>query len=91
MRGIAWRASERESFVTEHRVRMEGFLVLDHLDRRSEFEQNMKGLVEDGRVVVSVEWFNGLESIPRALASLTSGEKTGKALVTVGGSPASVA
>ena len=73
------------------RVRMEGFLVLDHLDRRSEFEQNMKGLVEDGRVVVSVEWFNGLESIPRALASLTSGEKTGKALVTVGGSPASVA
>lgn len=71
------------SRLVSSRIRMQGFLVLDHLHRREEFEDEMRDLVLGGQVVVDVEWFAGLESIPRAVASLLSGEKSGKALVSV--------
>jgi NADPH-dependent curcumin reductase CurA len=63
------------------RLRLEGFLVLDHLQRRSAFEAQVLPLVEDGTLHSEVTMFNGLESAPRALLSLLDGAKLGKALV----------
>jgi NADPH-dependent curcumin reductase CurA len=63
------------------RLRLEGFLVLDHLNRRAAFEQEVLPLVEDGALHSDVTMFDGLESTPRALRSLLDGEKLGKALV----------
>jgi NADPH-dependent curcumin reductase CurA len=63
------------------RLRLEGFLVLDHLDRRADFEEEVLPLVEDGTLRSEVTMFDGLESTPQALISLLDGAKLGKALV----------
>jgi hypothetical protein len=63
------------------RLRVEGFLVLDHLHRRAAFEEETLPLVEDGTLRCEVTEFDGLESAPRALLSLLDGGKLGKALV----------
>jgi NADPH-dependent curcumin reductase CurA len=63
------------------RLRLEGFLVLDHLHRRAAFEELVLPLVEDGILHSEVTIFDGLESAPQALLSLLDGAKLGKALV----------
>jgi NADPH-dependent curcumin reductase CurA len=63
------------------RLRLEGFLVLDHLHRWAAFEEEMLPLVEDGILHSEVTIFDGLESAPQALLSLLDGAKLGKALV----------
>jgi len=63
------------------RLRLQGFLVLDHLNRRAAFEQEILPLVQDGTLHSEVTAFDGLDSAPRALLSLLDGEKLGKALV----------
>jgi NADPH-dependent curcumin reductase CurA len=63
------------------RLRLEGFLVLDHLHRKAAFEEEVRPLVESGTLRSEVTVFDGLESAPRALLSLLDGGKLGKALV----------
>jgi len=63
------------------RLRVEGFLVLDHLHRRAAFEEEVRPLVESGRLRSEVTVFDGLASAPQALLSLLDGAKLGKALV----------
>jgi len=63
------------------RLRLEGFLVLDHLHRWVAFEEEMLPLVEEGALHCEVTMFDGLESAPQALLSLLDGAKLGKALV----------
>jgi NADPH-dependent curcumin reductase CurA len=63
------------------RLRLQGFLVLDHLHRRAAFEEQVLPLVEEGILHSEVTIFDGLESAPRALLSLLDGAKLGKALV----------
>jgi NADPH-dependent curcumin reductase CurA len=63
------------------RLRVQGFLVLDHLHRRAGFEKEILPLVEDGTLHSEVTIFDDLESAPRALFSLLDGAKLGKALV----------
>jgi NADPH-dependent curcumin reductase CurA len=63
------------------RLRLEGFLVLDHLHRRAAFEEEVLPLVEDGTLRTRVTIFDGIDSAPRALLSLLDGAKLGKALV----------
>jgi len=63
------------------RLRLEGFLVLDHLHRRAAFEEEVRPLVESGTLRSEATMFDGLNSAPRALQSLLDGAKLGKALV----------
>jgi NADPH-dependent curcumin reductase CurA len=63
------------------RLRLDGFLILDHLHRRPAFEEEVLPLVEDGILHSEVTIFDGLESAPQALLSLLDGAKLGKALV----------
>ncbi len=63
------------------RLRLEGFLVLDHLHRRAAFEEAVLPLVEDGTLHSDVTMFDDLERAPEALLSLLDGAKLGKALV----------
>jgi len=63
------------------RLRLEGFLVLDHLHRRAAFEEAVLPLVQDGTLHSDVTVFDDLESAPQALLSLLDGAKLGKALV----------
>jgi NADPH-dependent curcumin reductase CurA len=65
------------------RGRMEGFIILDYLDRFPEAIMELVGLVADGRVKYSVEVVDGLEHAPATLNRLFTGDHRGKLIVRV--------
>ncbi|HEX2578190.1 MAG TPA: NADP-dependent oxidoreductase [Aquihabitans sp.] len=67
------------------RARMEGFLILDYLDRFPEAQGEMLGWVLDGSVKHAVHVVEGLEAAPDALNLLFTGGNTGKVIVAVDG------
>jgi len=66
------------------RGRMEGFLILDYLDRFPEAQMALAGWVAEGRVKHSEQVVEGLEHAPDALNMLFTGTNTGKVIVHVG-------
>jgi NADPH-dependent curcumin reductase CurA len=68
------------SLITK-RARMEGFLILDYLDRFGEAQAEMLGWVLDGKVKHAVHVVDGLEHAPDALNLLFTGGNTGKVIV----------
>lgn len=67
------------------RARMEGFLILDYLDRFPEAQAEMFGWVTDGEVRHSEHVVEGLVNAPQALNLLFTGGNTGKVVVAVDG------
>ncbi|MGH8984115.1 MAG: NADP-dependent oxidoreductase [Acidimicrobiia bacterium] len=65
------------------RGRMEGFILLDYLDRFLDGVLQMGRWVEEGRIKYAEEIVDGLEEAPRALRKLFTGENTGKLIVKV--------
>jgi len=65
------------------RGRMEGFIVLDYLDRFLDGILQMGQWVEEGRITYAEEIVDGLEAAPGALRKLFTGENTGKLIVKV--------
>ena len=63
------------------RGRMEGFLVLDYLDRFLEGQIDMVGWLAEGRVKHAEHIVEGLEHAPDALNLLFTGGNTGKVIV----------
>jgi NADPH-dependent curcumin reductase CurA len=66
------------------RGRMEGFLILDYLDRFPEAQMALAGWVAEGKVKHSEHVVEGLEHAPDALNMLFTGTNTGKVIVHVG-------
>lgn len=65
------------------RASMNGFLVLDHLDRFNEASAHLAGLLATGRLHYRETILNGLEQAPEAMAQILNGRKVGKMLVRV--------
>lgn len=65
------------------RGRMEGFIILDYLDRFPEGQAQMGGWVAAGKVKFAVHLVEGLEQAPSALNLLFTGGNTGKVIVQV--------
>jgi NADPH-dependent curcumin reductase CurA len=65
------------------RGRMEGFIILDYLDRFPEGQAEMAGYVADGRVTFATHLVEGLEHAPAALNLLFTGGNRGKVIVKV--------
>jgi hypothetical protein len=63
------------------RARMEGFLVLDYLDRFPEAQIDMVGWLAEGTVKHAEHLVEGLERAPDALNLLFTGGNTGKVIV----------
>jgi NADPH-dependent curcumin reductase CurA len=68
------------SLITK-RARMEGFLILDYLDRFPEAQIQMAGWVMEGRIQHREHVVDGLEHAGEALNLLFSGGNTGKVVV----------
>ena len=62
---------------------MEGFIILDYLDRFPEAQAEMAGWVAGGRVKFATHIVDGLEQAPSALNLLFTGGNTGKVIVRV--------
>jgi NADPH-dependent curcumin reductase CurA len=69
------------------RARMQGFLVLDYVDRFPEAVLQLVQWVSEGRVAWRDHVVDGLEHAPNALNMLFTGENTGKLMVRVGPDP----
>ena len=63
------------------RGRMEGFIVLDFLERFAAAQLELAGWLADGRIVHTEHVVHGLERAPEALNMLFTGANTGKVLV----------
>jgi NADPH-dependent curcumin reductase CurA len=70
--------------VLQKRVRMQGFIILDHDGERFDtFQREMREWVASGRVKLHEARVDGLENAPAALADLLDGHHLGKLVVRV--------
>ncbi len=65
------------------RARMQGFLILDYVDRFLDAIMGLAPLVADGRVQYATEVVDGLEHAPETLNRLFTGDHLGKLIVRV--------
>ncbi|WP_342376188.1 NADP-dependent oxidoreductase [Myxococcus stipitatus] len=71
--------------VLQKRIRMEGFIILDHYATRFEdFRRDMGAWVEAGKVKLREDIVEGLENAPTAFMGLLEGRNFGKLVVRVG-------
>lgn len=66
-----------------NRGRMEGFIILDYLDRFPDAQMEMAGWIAEGKIKSSEHVVEGLEKAPDALNLLFSGGNTGKVIVAL--------
>jgi NADPH-dependent curcumin reductase CurA len=72
------------ALIVSKRIRVEGFIVLDHLERFRAFVEEVGPWVRDGKVVYRETIVEGIDSVPSAFAGLFRGDNIGKMLVRVG-------
>ena len=65
------------------RLVMQGFVVLDFMDRRDEAIADLQGWVAAGKLKVQEDVIDGLENTPAALIGLLAGENRGKRMIRV--------
>jgi hypothetical protein len=78
------RLPQAMSTVLQKRVRMEGFIILDHYGERFErFRHEMGEWIAAGKVKLREDVVDGLESAPQAFIGLLEGKNFGKVVVRV--------
>jgi NADPH-dependent curcumin reductase CurA len=70
------------------RLRMEGFIVMDFIDRDADAERDLSLWTRNGQIEVVEDIIEGLENAPRGLVGLLAGENRGKRMIRVGPDPA---
>ena len=70
--------------LVNNRVRMQGFLVFDYLDRYEEARRQMQQWIADGTLRPRITAFDGLEQAPQAFVELLNGRTVGTTIVNVG-------
>lgn len=63
------------------RLTMQGFIVMDFDDQRSQALADLQSWVADGKLKVQEDIISGLENTPQALVGLLAGENRGKRMV----------
>jgi NADPH-dependent curcumin reductase CurA len=65
------------------RLTMQGFIVMDYMDRRDAALADLQSWVASGKLKVQEDVIAGLENTPQALIGLLAGENRGKRMVKV--------
>jgi hypothetical protein len=63
------------------RLIMQGFIVMDFMDRRDQALSDLQSWVASGRLKVQEDIIDGLENTPKALIGLLAGENRGKRMI----------
>jgi NADPH-dependent curcumin reductase CurA len=63
------------------RLTMQGFIVMDFMDRRNEALADLQSWVASGKLKVQEDVIEGLEKTPKALIGLLAGENRGKRMI----------
>ena len=69
------------------RLKVEGFLVSDYLDRYSESLEALSKWMAEGKIQYKVDIVEGIENAPSAVNKLFTGENTGKLVIKVSDEP----
>jgi hypothetical protein len=69
--------------IVTNRVRMEGFIMLDYLDRMDEAMNDLVAWVMDGRIKYREDIQEGFENIPGTFLRLFEGKNQGKQLLKI--------
>jgi NADPH-dependent curcumin reductase CurA len=68
----------------QRRIRMQGFIILDHYaDRFEAFRHDMGQWLAEGRITLREDRVDGLEHAPAAFIGLLQGRNFGKLVVRV--------
>ena len=73
--------------ITSKRLRLQGFIVSDHLERTPSFTEELSGWIKDGKVTQRETVAAGIENAPEAFIGMLKGDNIGKQLVKVGEEP----
>ena len=65
------------------RARMEGFIVIDYMDRFAAAARELMGWVQSGELIYQVDVREGFEHIPETLTRLFTGQNRGKQLLKI--------
>jgi NADPH-dependent curcumin reductase CurA len=65
------------------RLVMQGFIVMDYMDRRDQAIAELQAWVASGQLKVQEDVIDGLENTPQALIGLLAGENRGKRMIRV--------
>lgn len=65
------------------RARMEGFIVIDYMDRAAEAVQEIMGWIQAGDMTYQVDLQEGFDNIPDTLQRLFTGQNIGKQLLKI--------
>jgi NADPH-dependent curcumin reductase CurA len=65
------------------RLTMQGFIVMDYMERRNEALRDLQLWVASGKLRVQEDVIEGLENTPKALIGLLAGENRGKRMIKV--------
>jgi hypothetical protein len=71
--------------IVQRRLRIEGFIISDHVAGMGEFVAEVGALLKAGKIRHRETIVEGLESAPSAFMGLLKGENLGKLLVNVRG------
>jgi hypothetical protein len=71
-------------FIVSKRLRVEGFIVIDHFDKFGAFIADVGPLVAAGKIELRETVWDGIENVAAAFVGLFHGDNTGKMLVRVG-------
>lgn len=72
------------NYIVSKRLRIQGFIVTDHLERFGDFMREVGPLVGTGQLESRETIVEGIENVPAAFVGLFRGENVGKMLVRVG-------
>src|SRR5690606_41280910 len=68
----------------QKRIRLQGFIILDHYaDRYEAFRREMSAWIDAGRIKVREHRVSGLEQAPAAFIDLLQGRNFGKVIVEI--------
>ncbi|RME55596.1 MAG: NADP-dependent oxidoreductase [Caldilineae bacterium] len=69
------------ALLISRRLKMQGFIVSDHMDRMAAFRQDMVTWIKEGKIKWEETIVEGIEHAPDAFIGLFTGENLGKMLV----------
>ena len=69
------------------RARIEGFIVIDYLDRAAEAIAKLSEWYAEGRLKYKVDVYDGLETAPHNINRLFDGSHDGKLIIKVSDEP----
>jgi NADPH-dependent curcumin reductase CurA len=77
------RMSLLQGMILRKRIKMQGFIIGDHINRAPDFIRDVSGWLKEGKIHYREDMVDGLENAPAAFLGLFKGANFGKLVVKV--------